>query len=138
MLKACVDTNIWISGIVFSGQPAEIVTAALSRKFQVILSEVILEELERNLLGKFQFGRASVRRLLNRILQVADLYEPFGTVKVVPGNHADNFVLETALLGKAKYLVTGDREHLLPLKSFKQVKIVDASEFMKLLRRDLG
>jgi putative PIN family toxin of toxin-antitoxin system len=135
MLKACIDTNIWISGIVFSGKPAEVVTAAFGRKFEVILSKVILDEIERNLLLKFQFSRRNTKKMINRILQVADLYEPSGTVRVIPNDHTDNLILETAARGRAKYLVTGDKEHLLPLKMFKHVKIVDAGEFLGVIKR---
>ncbi len=130
MLKVCIDTNIWISGIIFSGRPAEVVTAAFNRKFQVVSSKVILGEIERNLLLKFHFSRGNTKRMMNRILQIADLYEPSGTVKAVPNQHPDNLILETALLGKAKYLVTGDKEHLLPLTRFKYMKIVDPATFL--------
>jgi uncharacterized protein len=135
MVKACIDTNIWISGVLFSGKPAAVVTAAFNRKFQVISSQVILDELERNLINKFEFSRKNTRRLINRILQIADLYEPTGSVKIVKPNHADNLVLETAVAGRAKYLVTGDKEHLLPLKMYKHVKIVDAGRFLTEISR---
>ena len=134
MLKVCVDTNIWISGIIFSGKPADVVSAAFNKKFQLVLSQVILDEIEKNLLGKFGFSHRNTKRLIGRILQVADLYEPSGSVKVIHGNHTDNLVLETAVLGRAKYLVTGDKQHLLPLKMFKHVKIVDANQFIALLK----
>ncbi len=134
MLKACIDTNVWISGVIFTGKPAEIVTAAFNRKFEVVLSQVILEEVERNLINKFHFKRKSAKKLINRILQIADLYEPSGSVRVIPNNHADNLILETAMLGNAKYLVTGDHEHLLPLKIFKHVKIVEPSDFLANLK----
>ena len=134
MLKACIDTNIWISGVIFSGKPADIVTAAFNKKFEVILSKVILDELEKNLLNKFNFSRRSTKILVNRILQIADLYEPKGSVKIIPRNHPDNLILETAVLGRARYLVTGDKEHLLPLKIFKHVKIVEPSAFLLLLK----
>ena len=130
MLKVCIDTNVWISGVIFSGKPAEIITAAFNRKFEVVLSQVILEEVERNLLNKFHFSRSNAKKLMNRLLQIADLYEPPGTVRVIPNNHADNLVLETAVLGWAKYLVTGDHEHLLPLRIFRNVKIVEPTEFL--------
>ena len=133
MLKACIDTNVWISGIIFSGKPADIVTAAFNRKFEPILSKVILNELERNLLDKFNFGQRNVRRFINRILQIADLYEPTGSIKIIPGGHADNLVLETALLGRARYLVTSDKEHLLPLKVYKNIKILDPAHFVAIL-----
>lgn len=130
MLKVCIDTNVWISGIMFSGPPAEVVTTAFNRKFDVVLSRVILDELERNLLNKFHFSRGNTKRMINRILQVADLYEPLGSIRVIPNRHPDNLVLETAALGNAKFLVTGDKEHLLPLKRFKHIKIVEPTAFL--------
>ena len=133
MLKVCIDTNVWISGIIFSGKPADIVTAAFNRKFETILSKVILNELEKNLLDKFNFGQRNVRKFMSRILQIADFYEPTGSIKIIPGGHADNLVLETALLGRARYLVTGDKEHLLPLKVYRNIKIVDPSHFVAIL-----
>jgi putative PIN family toxin of toxin-antitoxin system len=133
MLKVCIDTNIWISGVLFNGAPASVVKSALNRKFELILSTVILEEVERNLLGKFQFSRANTKRLIHRMLETADLYEPRGEINIIPGAHTDNLVLETAILGKARYLVTGDRQHLLPLRSHKMVKIIDANAFLRIL-----
>lgn len=135
MLKVCIDTNVWISGVIFSGKPAEVVTAAFNRKFEVVLSRTILDEVERNLLGKFKFSQRNTRKLINRILQVADLYEPSGVVRVIANHHTDNLVLETAVLGRAKFLVTGDKEHLLPIKIFKHVKIVDPGTFLLQLMR---
>lgn len=134
MLKACIDTNIWISGVLFSGKPAQIVTAAFNKKFELVLSQVILDEIERNLLGKFGFSHRNTKKLIHRILQIADLYEPRGSVKVIRGHHTDNLVLETAVIGRAKYLVTGDKEHLLPLKIYKHVKIVDAAQFLSIIK----
>jgi putative PIN family toxin of toxin-antitoxin system len=134
MLKVCIDTNIWISGIMFSGKPADIVTAAFNRKFEVVLSQVILNEIERNLLNKFEMSHKNTARFIRRILQISDLYEPKGSIKIVRNHHTDNLILETALLGRAKYLVTGDKEHLLPLKMFKYIKIVDAGKFLELIK----
>jgi putative PIN family toxin of toxin-antitoxin system len=135
MLKVCIDSNIWISGVLFRGPPASVVTAALNRRFDLILSKVNLEEIERNLLNKFQFSRANTRRLIHRILETADLVEPRGEVKVVPGSHTDNLVLETAILGRARILVTGDKQHLLPRGSHKMAKILDAASFLTILKK---
>jgi uncharacterized protein len=130
MLKVCLDTNVWISGLAFSGVPAEIVSLAFNRKFQVVTSSLILEELNRNLVKKFDVNPRRARSLCFRIAQISDVYEPKGTIHVISGRHADNLVLETAVLGRAKYLVTGDKEHLLPLKVFKNVKIVEPAAFL--------
>ena len=135
MLKTCIDTNVWISGVLFRGAPADVVTAALNGRFEVVASSVILEEIERNLLKKFGFGKANTRRLIHRILEVADLFEPTDQVKVVQGGHVDNLILETARLGRAKYLVTGDRQHLLPLKSYRMVRIIEPVHFLNLFKK---
>ena len=45
----------------------------------------------------------------------------------------DNFLLEIALEGKAKYLVTGD-EDLLVLKTFYSTKIIEPKEFEDILK----
>ncbi len=134
MLKVCIDTNVWISGVIFSGPPADIVTAAFNRKFELIMSQVILDEIEKNLLSRFHFSLKNTRKLIRRILQIADLYEPSGSIRIVPNLHTDNLILETAMLGNSKYLVTGDKEHLLPLKMFKHVKIIEPASFHKILR----
>src|SRR3990167_8484797 len=119
MLKVCIDTNVWISGVLFAGPPAKGVDLAIyRRRIEVISSTAILRELERNLVGKFGFSIRTVKRLTYRIAEVADLYEPAGEIKLAGISRQDALVLETAILGKAKFLVTGDRR-LLALKHFK-------------------
>lgn len=119
MVRACVDTNVWISGILFSGPPSEVIDLALKKRFELVLSTFILEELQRNLIKKFGVRSKAVSRLIYRIAQISDLYEPKGFFEIIREKHIDNLILETAWLGKAKYLVTGDRKHLLPLGFFK-------------------
>ena len=135
MIKACIDTNVWLSGIVFAGVPAEIVQLAMKQKFQVVTSNFILEEVERNLVQKFDVPTKKAKNLIYRISQIADVYQPKGTVSVIPNGNPDNFVLETAWIGRAKYLVTGDRGHLLPIKIFRNTKIVNPSYFLGVLKK---
>ena len=135
MLKACLDTNVLISGIVFSGPPADIVTLAFNRKFQLVSSLFILDELERNLVQKFAQAPKKTKKLINRISEIADVYDPKGTVHVIKECPDDNYVLETAWIGRAKYLVTGDKHHLLPLKVFRNVKIVEPAVFLETIRK---
>lgn len=116
MLKACIDTNEWLSCIIFpGGAPAEVVELTLKKKFQI--------------------NKRKANHLIYRIAQVSDIYNPTGTVKAVARQNPDDMVLETAHLGRARYLVTGDRKHLLLLKSFRMVRIIEAGHFLTLLKR---
>lgn len=110
MLKVCIDTNVWISGLLFSGHPKALVDIALKRrrKIQVISSKAILIEIERNLTKKFDFKPRIAKRFCYRIAEVADLFEPPGEIKISTLSEADTLVVETAHLGRARYLVTGD------------------------------
>ena len=131
MLRACIDTNVWVSALISSGPPSKIVELAFRKKFQLVMSPSMLDELHRILTTKFDFTQSLAGKVKFRIAQAADLYNPTGSVRAIPGKHFDNFVLETAILGKAKYLVTGDRKHLLPLKLYRNVKIVEPGVFLK-------
>ena len=102
----------------FNGTPFEIVSKAFAKKFQVVLSKPILDELEANLMKKFDFTHAEIQKLFNRILEVSDLFEPMGKLYLIKNHVMDNLVLETAVLGDADFLVTGDKKHLLPIKSY--------------------
>ena len=58
---------------------------------------------------------------------------------VFPSDHAtgatpdpsDEMILECALAGEADYIVTGDKKHLLPLREYCGVQIVNAAEFLR-------
>ena len=137
MPRVCLDTNVWLSGLVHrSGPPARIVDLALDKKFRLITSSVMLDELERNLTRKFEFKPREARDVRHQIVEIAELHEPRGEIQVIAEDHVDNLVLETAALGKARYLVTGDRKHLLPLGTFKMTKIVAPADFLPLVDDD--
>lgn len=51
---------------------------------------------------------------------------------IVKNDPSDNKILECAITAEADYIVTGDKNHLLPLKRYKNTKIVSPSEFLRL------
>ena len=128
-LTVCIDANIYISGIAFGGKPLKVLEFALDRKFYLVTSLVILVEVKRNLVKKLEFTETEVDRLLDEIIQVSTIYEPAGNVQYID-HKQDNLVLETALLGNADILVTGDKKDLLPLKVFHGIIIEPPSAFI--------
>lgn len=129
MLTVCIDANIYISGIAFGGKPLKIIELALDRKFYVVTSSFILTEVKRNLIKKLEFNESEVDQLLNGIIEVSTIYEPTGAIQYIE-HKQDNLVLETALLGNADILVTGDKKDLLPLKIFHGIIIEPPSAFI--------
>ncbi|HLB93794.1 MAG TPA: putative toxin-antitoxin system toxin component, PIN family [Candidatus Babeliales bacterium] len=129
MISVCIDANVYISAIAFGGKPAKIVELALLRKFDLVTSLPILDEVSRNLTNKLGFSAVEVNQFLRDILAISSVYEPTGSVSYIT-HKQDNLVLETALLGNVDVLVTGDKKDLLPLKNFKGIVIEPPSVFL--------
>ena len=50
-----------------------------------------------------------------------------GELEIIKEDPTDNIILETALIGKANILITGNK-HLLKLKKYKSVKILQTKD----------
>lgn len=135
--KVVVDTNILISSLLKPESKAkDIYRLILRGKVRLYLSEDILAELKRVLeYPKFQIERLQRHLFLKNLLRVATLVYPKQKVGVVKQDPADNKFLECALEAKASFIVSGDKRHLLPLKSFRGIRIVSAAQFLRLHQR---
>lgn len=124
-MKVVLDTNILISGIARpGGAPGRIVDAWLMGKFDLVVSEALLEELDRalrypkvrKLLLKAAVSEEELRDFLE-ILRIKTITVDIADVPltVIPRDPKDRHVLETLFASGADYLVTGDRKDLLSL-----------------------
>lgn len=132
MISACLDTNILISGFVFGGKPLQCIQKAILKEYQLVLSSFILEETKRNLILKFYVPTDEAEKFLNAMMVLATIVEPKPFLKVIKTKINDNRILETALIGDADYLVTGDKKDILALASIGATKIVTPSQFLGL------
>ena len=132
--KIVLDTNIFISALGWKGKPKEIFNRIIDHEFELILSHHQLEELQRVIeYQKFNFSEDQKTQFLAIILEVATLVETSQNVYVIEEDPDDNRILEAAIAGKADYIISGD-EHLLQLKEYQTIKILNADNFLKLLR----
>jgi putative PIN family toxin of toxin-antitoxin system len=134
MITACLDANVYISGIAFGGKPLKILELALNREFHLVTGPNILQEVRRNLLGKLGLQSKRVDQFLIDISEVSSSFVPSGEIEYIE-HKADNLVLELALVGGCDILVTGDKKHLLPLGSFRGIQIEPPSKFLERLRQ---
>ena len=130
MKRVVLDTNVYISAILFGGKPEEIWKGAKSGKIQAFVSEAILEELSSVLRRKFCWKPIKVKELLQEIEEFAFLVIPQKRLSAITEHDADNRILECALEAKAGFLVSGDK-HLLSLKKFRGTKILNPSNFLE-------
>ena len=99
----------------------------------LFISPFILSELDRVLREKFRFGKKEARARVRVIRSIAHLVQPIERITVVTANDDDNRILECALAAQAEFLVTGDQQHLIPLGSYQDTKIVTPAHLLDLL-----
>lgn len=135
-MRIVLDTNVLISALVFPGsKPDEIVSWIRDRQLELFISPFILSELDRVLREKFRFSKSRAEARVSAIPSLAHLVQPVKPVTLITAKDDDNRILECALADQAEFLVTGDKEHLLPLGSYRATKIVSPAQFLDLLKR---
>ena len=131
-LRAVLDTNVLVSHLLFpGGNPSKILDLAAAEKFKPVISQFILDEMESILKVKFGFDRARLAESRQSLLALAELVQPRHHVEVIRADESDNRILECALSGKADLIISGDKRHLLPLKSYKGIRILSPAEFVR-------
>lgn len=135
MLSVVFDTNIYISGIILSGKVTRVVDLAKQKIFNLYISSDICHELIEVSGAKFDFSIEDKQLLISRIKALAIMIHPTNVLHIIPNNHPDNKILSTCQSCRADYLVTGDKQHLLPLKKFGHTKIITVSEFLAIIEQ---
>lgn len=129
-IKAVFDTNIYISAIIFGGNPRQCLELARDDKIILFLSKPILLELSSKLQIKFKWEKDEVEEVIRGLSYFTKIIEPKIEMNFIKEDKADNRILEAALEAKVDFIVSGDKKHLLSLKKFKNVSIVSSKEFL--------
>jgi uncharacterized protein len=133
MIRIVADTNIYISALIFGGNPEKIIKLAATEKIILLVSNAILDEVSLVLRKKFYWSNPQVSYADEFIRESSILVTPSSRVDLIIADEADNRILECAIEGKADYIVSGDRHHLLPLQTYNEIQIVDAATFLGIL-----
>lgn len=131
MVKVTCDTNIYISAILFGGVCEEILELARKKQIEIYISPAILSE-TLIVLKRKGSSRQQIVQVLAEINSLTSLITPQKKLSIIKEKEADNRILECAEEGRVDYIATGDAKHILPLKKYKDIKIVSPSDFLKL------
>jgi len=130
-VKVILDTNIYISAILFGGKPEKIRKLSKEKKIELLVSEAIIAEVAEVLRKKFDWESWQISQIIDEIRETATLVIPNQTIFVIKKDKDDNRILECAIEGKTQYIISGDKRHLLPLKEYQGIKILSPSEFLR-------
>ncbi len=111
--RVLLDTNVWVSAFINPhGRPAQLIKAWLDNQFEVVASLVLLDELADVLARpririKYDLDAAEIVEFLQLLSARSITVTPSGQIKVCR-DPDDDLILETAILGKAQYIVSRD------------------------------
>ena len=131
-MRVVIDTNVFISAVL-GGRVGIIVDEWKAKKFTLIVSEAIVREyLDVINRPKFKIPSREIAAITDYLLKNAEFVTPLEQVNVIEADPSDNKFIDAALQGQAEYVVSGD-EHLLGLKTFQNIRLITAREFIERL-----
>ena len=134
MLRAVLDTNILVSAIISDGKARDLLKKGIANKYRIVTSDLILKELAAVLCRpKFKTCTDETSRIIVALRKTADVVDVKTKIEAIKEDPKDDMVIETALDGEARIIVTGDN-HLLALKQFGAIKIITIEEMLTCLR----
>ena len=132
-MKIVCDTNILISAYRFAkGKPDQVLEKVRHREIELIVSPAILLEFQNVLRRKFDCSESLIRALTKNLERISEKVTPSLRLSAIKEDEPDNRILECAVEGNCDYIISGDEHHILPLREYKGIKILRASEFLKL------
>lgn len=138
-MRVLLDTNVLISYLLVPrpDSPLSVVIRdALEGRFTLLLTPDLVREFTHKIRTKPYLARrispTQADRFIAALSAVAEIVPPItGAIPSVVRDPKGDYLLAYALLGRADYLVTGDRD-LLVLDRVEQLRIVTPGEFVEI------
>lgn len=143
MIRAVLDTNVWVSAILSPGHPpAKILELALTGNLRLIISAGIIREIGQVLqypkvkkaLERRRITSQEADDVILKLLKAAIIAPGEILAEGVSDDPADDMIIACALEGRADFIISGDH-HLIDLKNYQGIKIVDPSTFLALIAK---
>lgn len=132
-IRAVIDTNIFISCLLKSPINILIYESFKENKFQLIVSERLLEEIKEVFLEKeLNIEPALLEELITTLRLKAIMAKPAKTLNICRDKE-DDFIIEMAIEAKATHIVTRDKDILELKPSYEGVSIVTPNQFLSLI-----
>jgi putative PIN family toxin of toxin-antitoxin system len=129
-VRIVLDTNVFISGIFFSGPPHRILRGWREGRIQLVLTPEILEEYRRvaEVLHEKSPG-VDITRLLELVVVEAEMCQAEPLMEAVSADPDDDKFIACALSSGSKLIVSGDK-HLLDVDGYRGIEVLKPRLFV--------
>ena len=130
-LKVVMDTNVFVSGVFFSGPPYQILKAWQSGDFELVVSREILDEYRRvgEILGE-EHPAVDLKPILNFVFEHAKVYESVVLKEPICEDPDDDKFFACALASGSEIIISGDK-HLLKVSGYEGIEVLKPREFLE-------
>jgi putative PIN family toxin of toxin-antitoxin system len=129
-VRVVFDTNIYISAFVLPGSSADrAMQRILDGHDTLLISKPILDELLTTLARKFSRDADALSRTALLLTELAEFVQPKERVSVFDDD-PDNRILECAIAGRAKAIVTGDKA-MLAVEISHGIRLLSLSAYLR-------
>jgi len=132
-VRIVVDTNVYVSGLLWTGLPHDLLSAAETGHLTLVTTPAIIEEV-REVLVRPKFAArirtltTSVDELLESLLGIVQIIQEPKVVRVVRADPDDDKFIACAVAARVRWVISGDT-HLLSLRRYKSIRIVTPQQF---------
>jgi uncharacterized protein len=134
-MRVVIDTNVWISGLLFGGNPQKIIALGKEKQITICCSTPLINEI----IDTLNYPKLEKRLLKLEITPSKLLETIYSYIEIVPikeiepvanlRDSDDLKILATAVSSKAIVIVSGDND-LLVLQKYQDISIMTTVEFL--------
>jgi len=130
-VRVVLDTNVVVSALLFTGISSKLVPLWEGGGITALVSRGILEEYLRVLsYPKFKLSEGDIKGLIQEeLLPYVDVVKPWRRLRAVDRDPSDDKFVECAVAGKARVIISGDKD-LLSIGRYRKILIQSPAQFL--------
>ena len=131
-MRVVLDTNVVVSALLFTGISSKLVPLWQGGVITALVSRSILEEYLRVLsYPRFKLSEGDIRGLIQEeLLPYVEVVKPGRRLRVVDRDPSDDKFVECAVAGKARVIISGDKD-LLSIGRYRKTLIQSPAQFLE-------
>jgi uncharacterized protein len=131
-VRVVLDTNVVVSALLFTGISSKLVPLWQDDVITVLVSRGILEEYLRVLsYPKFKLSEGDIKGLVQEeLLPYVEVVKAGRRLRVVDRDPSDDKFVECAVAGKARVIISGDKD-LLSIGRYQKILIQSPAQFLE-------
>ncbi len=130
-MRIVLDTNVFVSGVFFSGPPYQILKAWRDGRLKFVLSVEILSEYQR--VGERlaeHFPAVNLTPVIDLVAMNGEIVRARRLPAPVCDDPDDDKFLACAVTGGCKFIVSGDK-HLLKVTGYRGIRVMRPKDFVE-------